>query len=202
MARRKDKDSSAGALVVLLVIAIALATPLALAGWWIICEIRVAPFKRTALHDVLPSEEEKAELLTIQQEADHWSAEVSRIEDRALDAGARRRMDGGFDGRSRAGQEANERLETAELARQEAALRYATLLQVLTDRVDTCVTYVSQTQGARLGVMAFSALFFLSYAWSGNWIVASLACGLVSGLLIWGRTVLAELALRRQLSAD
>ena len=202
MARRKDKESSAGALIILLVIALALVTPFALTAWWIICEIRVAPYKRSTLYEALPSEDEKVELLSLRREAEKWAIEVSRIEDWAISAGARRRMDGGFDGRSRAGQEANERLSAAEINQQDADRRYNNLIQVLAERTDNCVRYVSQTQGARLGVMTFSALFFIALARWGNWVAASLVCGLVSGILIWARTAMVRVVLRSPLSAD
>lgn len=198
MARRAKDQSGSAVLLIILVIAAAVIAPVAILGWWLVCEIKVRAWRSMSWAEILPNEDERVQLATHQRALDRAERVISDIRSEGLRSGASYRQDGYFDARSRAGGYANAKLEGAEQTQAAAYAVIQAFREGLAQRADGWVTHVAQWKAARLGAGAYLlGLVGLWFVWS-EWVLASAVSGVVSAGLIFLR----ERMLRRRLFAQ
>jgi hypothetical protein len=169
MARRKTTAADIGCLaVVVLLAALALLGPLALAVWSIFCELRALAYRNIrSVRDVL-SADEQAMLELAEQQCDRYESLISQTMHRGIASGFARRADGLFDARRFQARELNTTIEALQNQRDIALSNLGHLQNTLGRKLGGWLNAMSGVTGARAGVIAFIVSFVTVTAFTGG----------------------------------
>jgi hypothetical protein len=169
MARRKKGDDTA--IVYLIAIAVALSalaivTPIALFGWWIVSESR--NIKYSLRGPVGPSPEEQHVLILCQTQIDENNGQISKLEQSG--AGLMRRTDGMFDGRDTFGRELNSKIQSLQEFRDSVLIEKNNVEYQISERFSEWVVVRNRTIGLRLSLLTYILVSFFTFASRPDWL--------------------------------
>lgn len=169
MAKRKTTAGDVGCLaVVILIAALAVLGPFAIAVWCVFCELRARRYRHVrVIGDVLTADEQAA-FAQAERQVDQYDQQIAKALRRGDQAGYTRRADGLFDGRRVDARNLNQMIETLQHQRDNARAHLDHLQSTLGRKLGQWLTAVSSLAGARAAVITFIVSFILVMALAGE----------------------------------